>query len=218
MILGKAAQAPSGAMFFDCDVPLNNYTLAAFKAHGFTGAGRYLSRVIGQNPGDLSPNEARAILGNGLAIVPVQHVSSAGWSPTQAKGTEYGRAAAWNASSVGCPAGVNVWLDLESVSPDASPADVIAYCEAWFAEVRKALFVPGLYVGVSPGLDPTALYEALSVTHYWHAGSKSAPLPAVRGVQIMQHIAGQIIAGVGYDGNTIQKDAKGDLPFWWVKT
>lgn len=216
MTLGKSAIAPEGSKFFDCDTPVRGVQLTAFKNQGFTGAARYLSRDTDPTPGDLSTLEAQAILGAGLAIVPVQHVPAAGWMPTAAKGADYGRAAVWNASSVGCPAGVCVWLDLESVSPDATPADVIAYCEAWFQAVSAALFVPGLYVGVSPGLDATDLYEMLSVKHYWHAESRSAPVPAVRGVQIVQRIANQTLAGVGYDSNLVQKDGLGDLPVWWV--
>lgn len=208
---GKPSTAPAGARFFDCDTPLHAPALAAFKSHGFSGAARYLSRTIGQTPGDLSIGEARAILGAGLAIVPVQHVPAAGWTPTAQKGTDYGRAAAWNAASVQCPAGVCLWLDLESVGP----GDVVAYCEAWFAEVRRALFVPGLYVGVTPGLSADDLYHRLSVQHYWHAGSRAAPIPSTRGVQIVQVIAGQTLAGVGYDSNTVQADNKGGLPIWW---
>lgn len=216
MTIGHPATAPVGALFADTDSPVRGAALTAFKSEGFSGLARYLSRTIGQNPGDLSPTEAQAILGAGLAIVPVQHVRPAGWTPTAALGVEAGMAAARNAASVGCPAGVCVWLDLESVSADADPADVIGYCEAWFSQVSAAMFVPGLYVGVSPGLDADQLYERLSVRHYWHAGSSSAPIPAVRGVQIVQTIADKSLNGVGYDSNVVRADALGGLPTWWT--
>lgn len=215
MTLGKSATAPAGAKFFDCDAPLSGSAIAAFKSR-FSGAARYLSRANGQGRRDLSLSEARLILAAGLAIVPVQHVAIAGWMPSAELGTVNGRAAALNAASVGCPAGVNVWLDLEGVSPHATADVVVAHCEAWFGEVRKAGYEPGLYVGTPCGLDAVDLYHRLSVKHYWHAGSSSAPIPVVRGVQILQRIANQVLAGIHYDSNTVQMDNKGDLPVWWV--
>lgn len=163
-----------------------------------------------------SPTEAQAILGAGLAIVPVQHVRPAGWMPTAAMGKEDGMAAAKNAAAVGCPAGVCVWLDLEGVSPEAAPADVIGYCQAWYAQVLAPGFVPSVYVGASPGLDAEDLYWELDFEHYWHSGSSSAPVPVIHGAQIVQTIDGDRLGGVSFDSNVVRADAMGGLPVWWV--
>jgi hypothetical protein len=41
--------------------------------------------------------------------------------------------------------GVNVWLDLEGAKTSTPHETMIAYCNAWFAEVEGAGFVPGVW-------------------------------------------------------------------------
>jgi hypothetical protein len=83
----------------------------------------------------------------------VQHVPEPGWYPTQELGQQNGQYAAENATSVGLPAGMNIWLDLEGVNSGASATDVSAYCNAWFGVVASVQYVPGLYIGADAILD-----------------------------------------------------------------
>jgi hypothetical protein len=104
-----------------------------------------------------------------------------------------GRAVRYTVASevqrVGVPAGVTVWCDLEGVSAAADPDAVIEYCNAWHQEVAAAGFVPGLYVGDSPGLTAQQLYAALKFTHYWGAYNLNRDQePRTRGLQLKQTV------------------------------
>ena len=58
------------------------------------------------------------------------------WSPSQALGTRNGKNAAKHVRQIGFPEGVNVWLDLEGAKTSTPHETMIAYCNAWFAEVE----------------------------------------------------------------------------------
>jgi hypothetical protein len=122
---------------------------------GFVFSLRYPSRADQEPAGDLTRDEAAAILGAGLALMPVQHVAPEGWEPGADLGTTNGRNAVANAKIVDFPTGINLWLDLERVATDAAVQDVIDYCNAWFAEVDGAGFISGRYVG--PQRSSTAI-------------------------------------------------------------
>src|SRR5207244_7123083 len=109
-----------------------------FSHVGFDFGIRYISRAESEAPSDLTANEASAILNAGLALMAVQHVAKAGWLPSAALGTTNGRNAAKNANSVGFPAGVNLWLDLEGAATAATAQQVIEYCNAGFTAVDNA--------------------------------------------------------------------------------
>jgi len=188
---------------------LTSSTAAAFVAAGFQFAVRYLSRGA-ESSGDLTSSEVNSILGAGLALSAVQHVSSDGWCPSQQLGQEYGAEAAQNAGSVGLPQGMNIWLDLEGVNASASAADVSAYCNAWFGEVSAAKYVPGLYVGAQSILDADEL-DALNVAYFWKSAS-SVPYPS-NGYCMVQSISSSyVIDGVAYDRDVIQQDNLGKTP------
>ncbi|MEN9865145.1 MAG: hypothetical protein RL748_735, partial [Pseudomonadota bacterium] len=156
---GVVQAAPDQANGFDSDTVVSATVAAQFFQQGYQFCLRYLSLGPTQYGGDLSVGEAQNILAAGLALMPVQHVPGGSWSPNGALGSEYGQHAAANASSVGFPAGVNVWLDLEAVSPSAAAQDVIDYCNNWYHEVSSAGYVPGLYVGASCCLNGQELYD-----------------------------------------------------------
>jgi hypothetical protein len=213
-LAGTVAAAAAGVHGFDANTVLTAATAAGMRAAGFAFAVRYLSRAHGQQPGDLTEREASILLDAGLALMAVQHTAPAGWGPNAALGTSNGSDAAFNAKQVGLPAGVNVWLDLEGVNHVAAAADVIAYCNAWHAEVAGAGYEPGIYVGASAILTGDQLFWRLKVKHYWKSGSNVPAIPQ-RGYQMVQHIAvGDTVAGVAIDRNVTMTDAFGGTVLW----
>ncbi|HUN92011.1 MAG TPA: glycoside hydrolase domain-containing protein [Burkholderiaceae bacterium] len=210
---GTVATAPPGQMGFDADEPISADAAAAFAAEGFVFCLRYLSRSTPNAAGDLSAAEAAGILGAGLALMPVQHVSRAGWIPSVAIGQQYGAAAVANAQAVGFPPGVNVWVDLEGVAP-GTPADAaIGFCNAWFQVVSAAGYLPGLYVGHAHVLDSEQLFWDLKCKSYWRAGGETADVDQ-RGYQMVQRIPGGKIADIGYDLDVTRNDALGGAVTW----
>ena len=113
MLPGQVFAAPPGLHGIDTNTVLDADHCRAAKARGFSFCLRYVSRVDREQANDLHEAEARTILNAGLALMPVQHVARAGWSPTQSLGTSYGRNAAAHVREIGFPPGVSVWLDLD---------------------------------------------------------------------------------------------------------
>ena len=138
---GRVVAAPPGVHGFDANSVLNRRVCKVAKARGFEFCIRYVSRHDVQPAGDLSEAEANVILSAGLALMPV-HVAPQNWSPSQALGTRNGKNAAKHTRQIGFPEGVNVWLDLEGAKTSTPHETMIAYCNAWFAEVEGAGFVP----------------------------------------------------------------------------
>ncbi len=213
---GTPTAAAPGLKGFDTNTILSAATALQFKQGGYDFCVRYLSRGTSQGSNDLSNAEALNILNAGLALMAVQHVAAnypPGWTPNAALGTTYGANAANNARSVGLPAGINIWCDLEGVVPTTPAADIIAYCQAWYTAVNNAGYVPGLYVGVPCGLTSSQLYNNLSFSHYWHSLSGSTPDVAVRGYQMVQSMW-QTVNGVSIDPDVTQTDKKGGNVIW----
>lgn len=215
LLPGHVAAAAPGLHGFDTNTVLTPEVARAFAQQGFSFCVRYLSRNTPQSTRDLSYDEARAILASGLALMAVQHVAAAGWLPSQALGAQYGSAAVANAQAVGLPPGINLWLDLEGIGSDAGVEDVIAYCNAWFAPVAAAGFVPGVYVGADCVLDGNELFWRLRTRHYWRSGSL-VPDVEQRGYQLIQRItsAQDIVNGIEIDRDLTQVDALGDNVLW----
>lgn len=113
MLPGQVFAAPPGLHGIDTNTVLDDRHCRAAKAHGFTFCLRYVSRGERQQANDLHEAEARTILNTGLALMPVQYVARAGWSPTKNLWSTYGRNAALHVREIGFPPGVNVWLDLK---------------------------------------------------------------------------------------------------------
>lgn len=212
---GHVFTAPPGLKGFDCDVAIGATDAHWMKQAGYDLAMRYVRRTT-KHPHDLSTTEAEAILHADLLLGVVQHVAPDGWLPSALTGTKYGNTAAKETEAVGIPPGVTVWCDLEGVSRQAHAEDVIGFLNNWFAPVAAAGYVPGLYVGFSPGLTSQQLHDALKFSHYWGAYNVDI-VPAVRKFQMKQsaypppdarapHIAFE------YDVNTVKKDLLGGLP------
>ena len=176
------------------------------------GVENYAGRT--QPVGDLSGAEANVILGAGLALMPVQHVAPENWSPSQALGTRNGKNAAKHVQQIGFPEGVNVWLDLEGAKTSTPHETMIAYCNAWFAEVEGAGFVPGVYVGAKAILTGNELFWRLTTKHYWKSGSRVPDIPH-RGYQLVQSIIrNDKIDGVAIDRNLTKSDNFGGSVLW----
>ena len=213
---GTVAVATPGAKGFDTDTVLTALTASAFTAQGFSFVVRYLSLTAPEAAGDLTRPEAADILGAGLALMAVQHVPTPGWVPTQSLGRRYGKAAATNARSVGLPAGVCLWLDLEGVASGTSASDISGYCEAWSQQVTAAdYYRAGLYVGGNCGLTGNQI-DALRFPYYWQSGNTVPSVSA--GYCMVQSINDDdSIDGVAYnlDMTASGRNSTGiAMPFW----
>jgi Domain of unknown function (DUF1906) len=212
---GTVQPAPAGAKGFDVNLTLTAATAKAFHDAGY----RFVVRYVGRRQmasHDLSSDEAKTILGAGLALMVVQHVENPGWHPTAALGDEYGTNAAAFARQIGVPAGVNVWLDLESVANGTAASDVIGYCNTWYDRVAAAGYVPGVYVGYEPGLTGQQLYSKLKFQQYWAAYNVDVSIPN-RGWCLKQSVGKGTVGGItteSYDDDTAVTDQKGGQALW----
>ncbi|HEV3457533.1 MAG TPA: DUF1906 domain-containing protein [Thermoanaerobaculia bacterium] len=211
---GKVQAATAGTCGFDADSAITADVAQQFFALGYRFCVRYLSRGP-ESSGDLSSQEASDVLGSGLALMPVQHVRAPGWSPSGDLGQEDGAAAAANAAAVGFPSAVNVWCDLEGVEANTAASAVIDYCQAWFAAVAGAGYLPGLYVGAQAILTGQQLFD-LSFQHYWRSQSSVPDVPG-RGYQLIQLFPSVTVNGIGIDVDVMQTDEMGGLAQWLVQ-
>jgi hypothetical protein len=208
---GKVQAATAGVCGFDANTVITSDLAQQFFAQGWRFCVRYVSRGP-ESAGDLSSQEASDILGSGLALMPVQHVRAAGWSPSGDLGQQDGSGAAANAAAVGFPAGVNVWCDLEGAASGTTAQDVIDYCQAWFDAVAADGFLPGLYVGAQAILSGQQLLD-LPFQHYWRSQSTVPDIPG-RGYQLLQLLPSITVNGIGIDVDVIQTDEEGGQAQW----
>ena len=209
---GTVQQAPAGQKGFDVNQPLSAGQAQDLQNAGYAFCIRYIPRTAKLVRNNLTNAEALNILNAGLALMAVQHVALPGWAPTVALGTAYGNyAATYAQQTVGLPQGLNIWCDLEEVAEGSAAADVIAYCQAWYAAVDTAGYIPGLYVGYGTGLTPQQLYSSLSFKHYWRA--YNGPLVATRGYQLLQKTE-VTVNGITIDPNITQNDNLGGAVLW----
>ena len=147
--------------------------------------------------------------------MPIQHVMKAyDWFPTAQLGTTHGNNAANHAINIGFPSNVNVWLDLETPSGDATAQDVIAYCKAWYHSVARAGYFPGLYVGADSRLTSKQLYYELPFKHYWKSMSDVPPV-AIRNYQMVQYPT-EFANRVSIDPDITYIDDKEGVPQWLI--
>jgi hypothetical protein len=181
-------------------------------AAGETFVVRYVSPQSVEQPGDLTRVEVVGIIEAGLAVMPVQRAEEAGWTPSGTLGAQYGRSAATHATETGFACGVNVWLDLDGVSPGTDVQSISAYVNSWAAQVSAAGFVPGLYVGAGSGLDADQL-AALDVQHFWRS-ARAVPALAV-GYQMVQSPPTSGF-GLAYQPDVTQSDDQDDVVLWFT--
>jgi Domain of unknown function (DUF1906) len=210
---GRVAPVAAGNIGLDTDTIITPAVAAGLFASGFRFSVRYLSRTQPQSATDLSPAEATNILGAGLGLMAVQHCDRQGWSPTAALGNQYGLAAAVNATSVGLPSGVTIWLDLEGPLASTPAENVIAFVNAWASQVSTPTYnyVPGLYVGFQDILTSDQLYWRLRLKTYWSSAS-TVPDVAQRGYCMIQSLAPSPVDGISIDRDVVQFDNFGGVP------
>ena len=209
MINAKIATLPDGTVGFDITSPLNPVSARQYLAKGFKFVVRYVGRGDGsKNFVDITQSEAQDIVDAGLGLCIVQHPLAEGWSPTGAKGQQFGSAAARLAGQAGLPFGMTLWLDLEGVAASTQVQDVIDYCDEWFDEVNGVGYVPGVYIGANPGLSADQIYWDLKMQSYWRGGSSEASgVPADiphRGYQLFQRITGS--GANEFDSDVVKTD------------
>lgn len=188
----RAAKAAPFAKGFDTVSTLDVNSAANLHAAGYDFAVRYL--------GSLTAPELAAILGGGLACMPVTYADHLGDPTAQLAG-------------LGLPVGVTVWLDVEAYTGDAPT--LIARVNSWSRAVTLAGYEAGLYHGPGTPLDSVQL-SALAVTRYWHSCSSLQAQPA-RGYCMRQLRPDDVtVAGVVIDVDIIEQDYRGDVPTWAV--
>ncbi len=216
-ITGNVVQAPPGLIGFDTIDALDADRARQYVARGFRFCIRYVPFDDRSEFVDLSAAEAQTIVDSGLGLMVVQHPLDAGWVPNEGLGQSFGQSAALHAGEAGLPPGVNVWLDLEGVRAGTPAADVIAYCNAWFAEVERAGFASGVYIGAAPGLTADQLFWDIKTSHYWKGGSSAeAGVPDEiphRGYQLVQRIN---LGTYAYDSDVTKTDAYSGCVTWVV--
>src|SRR6184192_1845684 len=109
---GHVYTAPDGVRGFDANQTITPQIAAAFHKHGYRFCVRYVRRKD-HHAYDLTHGEAAGLIAAGIGLMIVQHVAPEGWTPTVKDGATYGGTAAAESASVGIPAGVTLWCDLE---------------------------------------------------------------------------------------------------------
>lgn len=217
------APIPAGSILADTDSVVSPHlagALCAYRTAGGASIGgviRYLSRHTPQSGGDLSADEIATIHGAGLGLLCVQHVAPPHrWWPCAALGSQYGNAAAENARALGIPAGVTLAVDIESPMLSARADDIYAYENAWSAAVEAAGYQPMLYLAqqIPPDLDSEGLYYRIRASRYWRAAG-NLPDVAQRGWCMRQSLQ-LLIGNAAVDLDTVQPDAFGGAPSWWL--
>lgn len=213
LLAALAGPVPDGAIGFDTDYKLTPDHIGQFAQAKYDYAIRYLTLGTVQDTSvDLDGTEAQNILDRGLGLMPVQRVRLPGWAPSADLGTYDGTNSRAHAYTVGFPAHVNVWLDLEGINVGTDPKDVIAYCNNWYDAVAAWGYIPGLYVGSCSILTGDQLYHELKFQHYWKSMS-AVPTPLPRGFQLIQ-TAAQPYYGVPIDRDVAQTDHQGGQAQW----
>jgi len=207
-------QASPNLLGFDTDTKLSAELAEQFQDKGYHFCIRYLSLSSEEAQYDLTEEEAEEILKSGLALIAVQHVLQAGWMPSKTLGSYHGKDAAQNAEAIGLPKGMNIWCDLESVGINATPEQVMEYCNAWYDAVKEGGYRPGLYVGPAIILKNMDL-DKLKFKHYWKSASKYIPKPQ-EGWQLEQFAPESVVNGIHIDKDKTQINKKGQSLYWAI--
>src|SRR6185312_14880936 len=95
---------PAGTKGFDCNQIVSASSARAFYNAGYRFVLRYVPRLKAA-PRDLFAAEVQTLLAAGLSVMPVQHVEAGEWTPTLAKGSQYGTVAANMSRAAGIVSG-----------------------------------------------------------------------------------------------------------------
>ena len=134
-------------------------------------------------------NEYNAAAAAGLKVVLFQGYDQDAWVvPSQA--TTRAAAIRNKARAAKYPLGAEIYLNVENNLTDTSgkkkvtPAAMLSWINTWAAIIRKAGFIPGLYIG-SPQVLSTAQVNSIQNVLFWRSVSSSAP-QAARGFTVRQ--------------------------------
>ena len=132
----------------------------ALKADGFDGIFLYAETA--------TQADIDNALGAGLLVAFVMYSPTPGYQPSATLGAEMATSACAHLKTLNVPAGVSLFVDLESMG--GAPADKIAHANAAADVIAAQGFLPGAYIGAGVGLTSMELYR-LHVVRYWKSGS-----------------------------------------------
>ena len=202
--------------YVDTNTRLSLLEIKAVKAAGKLGIFRYVPLPGESNrryakANDISADELKAILDEGLLLGLVQHVRTGPgdlWVPSDHLSSEDAAAAAGWALTSTYSEGCHLYLDLEAVN-DTRVA-TISYCVGWQRTLMSYGFKAGLYHGYSVPLGAVDLYDLPGFNTYW-SDEGNRPV-SVRGNAVVQGPE-VIIAGVKFDEDVLLKDSLGEVPY-----
>ncbi|MCL2450879.1 MAG: DUF1906 domain-containing protein [Polyangiaceae bacterium] len=205
------ARTATPGPWFDVYPCLTRSQADAFKARGMVGVFRYGPLPKNSTTSDLSREELAMLVDVGLEVGLVQHPRLPKYNELKShSGVADAITVGRYAVSVGVPAGVHVFLDLEGVR-DSSPAEVAEYCNDWATAIGQIGFRCGLYVGFDAVLNAEQLYALPGFDCYWaDAGPRKV---ATRGFAVKQGFGVEAADGLpAYDPDTMAVDRLGGLP------
>ncbi len=198
---------------FDVNQRLSYEQALAFKKLGYEFVMRYVGRLQKSPSIDIDKVETDNILKAGLSLGIVQHCPpKPGLIPLKLTAVEYGRNAVTFAKEAGYKQDCIIYLDLEDVNiayKDKQPF-IIDFCNTWYDEVKKAGYVPGVYVGFNCFLSGDELYNKLKFTHYWKSFSQ-VPDVTRRSYSMWQDKQ-TVVNGITIDPDEAMLDKLGGFP------
>lgn len=203
----RVENAKTGAVVADSLPFSQGGTVEQAKALKAAGADAFAGYLGAMTPGRLA-----AVLGAGLAFIPVTFAGEYNDGPNdeleQLKG-------------LGIPVGATVFLDLEGLAAFKSdPVGLATKIDAWATALLGSGYVPGLYVGVPQPFTSQELYT-LKVQRYWRGqGSirdrNDALAEPACGWCMTQMWPSHSRGGVWTDSNMVGQDYKARVPSWVV--
>jgi hypothetical protein len=186
----------------DVNGTLGPSTADCLLAHGILFAARYIP-LRGQSPsGCLTAAEAAAVTQRGVAIAAVQHGRMGAYEPTPAsQGADDAHGAVSYLKSIGAPAGLYVYADVEN--PDESISNSVAYAVAWSTTVAgSGLYLPAVYSG------PRLIRRSTAAGAAWYATWTSPCFGSLAGFRpnILQFPGGVCGSTAALCGMTVDPD------------
>lgn len=157
----KLVIATPNANYCDTDEVLTAATCALLKSKGIKGVFRYLSGLFA--------SERDTILGSGLELYFVNYAHGPGWLPSSKGGATDAARDLAALTRLAIPVGVHVAFDLEG--PGGTATNVIQHVNTHALDIKRASYLPSLYVGEGSLLTSVQLYDLASVL-YWASCSK----------------------------------------------
>ena len=209
-----SAQLATPGAWVDTDQICSAAVLAAVRAAGKQGVGRYGPLPRNSSAGDLSGPELTRICEGNLQCLLFQHVRRpeqgyTGWRPSQHSGIEDAVAIIDHAKSIDYALGDHICLDFENI--DDSPYAATKFAVDWQAAVISAGYRAMLYVGFQVPLHSIDLYNLPGFDSY--ASDIGDRHVATRGTSYVQRKYDVVIGGVKFDAADMRIDLLGAIPY-----